>query len=327
MKDVSRYALVVRYTQNLLDWVNTIFPDNPISMDFDGDDEATVYLIPEFMDIEEARAWLRKHFKSVLEQELEDWCTDSALWPPLTWKTFESFLDCRIHGVVLDASALGGQRKKPDGRGSAKSAGKKMPVDPYALEIEISLNDSQPKIWRRVHIDPDTTFVELHYIIQFAMGWTNSHLHHFIIAQGKTYISIPFLNELDGDIQYVDSTITRVGDYLKEPNDHFTYEYDFGDSWNHTITLIKHIPRLPNITLPVVIDGTRACPPEDCGGIWGYQDILKALKQPRSKEGKLYANWRETGLDPERFDLVETNDQYFKRFKRVMAEWERYANS
>ena len=146
MKDVNRYALIVSPTQNLLDWVNTIFPDNPISMDFDRDDEATVYLIPEFWEIGEAKAWLRKHFKPVLEQELEDWCTDSALWPPLTWKTFESFLDCRIHGVVLDASGLGGQRKKPDGRGSAKSAGKKMPIDPFTLELEISLNNNQPKI-------------------------------------------------------------------------------------------------------------------------------------------------------------------------------------
>lgn len=174
-----------------------------------------------------------------------------------------------------------------------------------------------------MHIDTNTTFLELHYIIQFAMGWTNSHLHHFILGK-EIFIGVP---DPDSFTEYINSAKARVADYLKEPKDALVYEYDFGDSWYHTITLIKQIPRLPDIALPIVVDGARACPPEDCGGIWGYQDILKALKHPRSKEGKLYADWRETDLDPECFDLAETNDQYFKRFKKVMAEWESYANS
>lgn len=279
MKDVNRYALIVSPTQNLVDWVNTIFPDSPISLNFDDDDEATVYLIPEFMGIEEARAWLRKHFKPVLEQEFENWCTDPALWPALSWKTFESFLKCRIHSVVLDALESGGQRKKTDGRGVSKSTGKNMSAGPYALELEISLNGSQPKIWRRVHIDPNTTFLQLHYIIQFAMGWTNSHLHQFIIAQGETYISVPFLNELDGDIQYVNSTIARVGDYLEAPNDHFIYEYDFGDGWNHTITLIKQIPRLPDTALPIVVDGARLSAIR-LRRHWGLPGYFESLETP-----------------------------------------------
>ena len=328
MKDVNRYALVVRSTQNLLDWVNTVFPDSPIFMDSDEDDEATVYLIPEFMEIKEARAWLRKHFKPILESELVDWCIDSALWPSLTWATFESFLDCRIHSVVLDASGLKGVSKtlRPNlpGLQTSKATGKTRQVPTDVLEIEITLSEIQPKIWRRVLIDPDTTFLELHYIIQFAMGWTNSHLHHFIIGQEDVYIGVP---DPESFTEYIDSATVLVSDFLREPNDSSIYEYDFGDLWVHTITLLQRMPRLPGMALPTVIGGARACPPEDCGNTRGYQEMVEILKKPRSKAAKSYTEWLGYVYDPEYFNLLETNNSYFKNFKKVLGEWEAYANS
>lgn len=113
MDNLYCFALIVQPKQEMLDWVNTIFPESQVFLRPLEDDEATVYLIPEFDSLPEARTWLRKYFKPILEQELEDWCIDSKLWPALSWKTFEAFLECRIHSMVLDATARSGRNKRP----------------------------------------------------------------------------------------------------------------------------------------------------------------------------------------------------------------------
>lgn len=320
MEDVNRLALVVHHTQRLVDWVNTIFPDAPVYLDFEADDSATVYLIPEFYDLEDARKWLRKNFKPILERALEDWCTDPALWPRLSWKTFETFLNWQIHSMVLDIGAT----KQPRRKTATRASGNTSPSSDV-LELEISLDNIQPKIWRRVQIDPNTTFLELHYIIQFALGWTNSHLHRFLTDDELVCIGVPYLMD-DSPYEFLDSQAIYVSDFIQNPGDQLQYEYDFGDGWMHTLTLLQRIPSERHRTIPVVADGARACPPEDCGGIWGYQQMVEALKKPRSSEAQSYKAWLGYVYKPEHFDLEAVNRRYFGNFRKVWRAWDDYAN-
>jgi hypothetical protein len=148
-----------------------------------------------------------------------------------------------------------------------------------------------------------TTLVQLHEIIQISMGWTNSHLHHFII--GDTFYSDP-LFELERANNERRATLASLG---LEPASKFSYEYDFGDSWVHTILIEKVLPPEPNIHYPYCLKGSRSGPPEDCGGIWGYMDLLEILKDPDDPEYEGWKEWPPEGFDPTAFDLKAINQQ------------------
>ncbi|HRI29488.1 MAG TPA: plasmid pRiA4b ORF-3 family protein, partial [Chitinophagales bacterium] len=141
-------------------------------------------------------------------------------------------------------------------------------------QILISLKDSKPKIWRRVLIPADSMLEELHAIIQIVMGWDDSHLHQFI--KNKTYYTVKlfeddYWNEAN-TIDYIEEEV-GVSSLLKAKKDKMMYEYDFGDEWQHEILLEEILPVDDAITYPICIDGKRRCPPEDCGGIWGYANL------------------------------------------------------
>jgi len=133
-------------------------------------------------------------------------------------------------------------------------------------QIQITLKGSKPKIWRRILIDSDILLVDFHKVIQTTMGWTNSHLHVF--SDG-----IEEYSPKEFEVEYAkDSRRVRLDKILKEENAKINYEYDFGDGWEHIIKLEKILTPNDQLQTPQCIAGKRNCPPEDCGGIWGYSE-------------------------------------------------------
>jgi hypothetical protein len=171
-------------------------------------------------------------------------------------------------------------------------------------QIQISLKGFKPKIWRKVLIPSDLSLSDLHSVIQAVMGWTNSHLHQFI--QYGTFYSEP-QQEIWDDMDAEDYTDLRVSDLLKREKDTLVYEYDFGDSWEHQIVLEKVLPKTGDTQLPVCLKGKMNCPPEDCGGVWGYAEMLEILKQPDHEEYESYIEWLGDEFDPEYFDIDAVN--------------------
>jgi len=174
-------------------------------------------------------------------------------------------------------------------------------------QIKITLKDSKPPIWRRVLISSETTLPKLHDIIQAAMGWYDSHLHAFNI-HGEQY-SAPSPYD-PGHLQEMGMKSTnrkKLNALVSGEGDKFTYEYDFGDDWQHEIKIEKVLPPDPKQKLPVCIKGKRACPPEDIGGVWGYDTFLEAIKDPNHDEHEMYTEWIGGDFDPEAFDLDVVN--------------------
>jgi hypothetical protein len=145
------------------------------------------------------------------------------------------------------------------------------PVEVYQLHIW--LREISPMIWRRLLVRSDSTIADLHYTLQIAFGWSDAHLHRFVIYgkdDGLAYI---------GGISFADDpTQVRLSDFLFRRNARFRYEYDFGDLWQHEIRLECTLPLDPRKTYPVCVGGARATPPEDCGGAW----VFMALQQQNS---------------------------------------------
>ena len=175
-------------------------------------------------------------------------------------------------------------------------------------QLHISLDNIRPPIWRRVLVPSDVKLSELSEIILTAMGWMGYHLHQFII--NGVYYGDPEnddMGEMKNETRVALRTIARMEDFK------FKYEYDFGDGWMHTIKVEKILAREDGIVYPVCIKGKRACPPEDVGGPWGYEDFLNAIKNPESTEAAEMIEWVGGEFDPEEFDLDDINAQLSSR--------------
>jgi hypothetical protein len=169
-------------------------------------------------------------------------------------------------------------------------------------QIKISLIGAKPPIWRTVLVASDLGLGAFHDVIQVAMGWTDSHLHQFF--DNKKSYGIP---DDDFELEMEDESEYKLFQLLKKEKDTLTYEYDFGDSWEHKILLEKILPNDSGIFLPVCIKGKRACPPEDCGGIWGYEELLEIISDPKHPEHKSMLEWLGGEFDPDEFDLEQIN--------------------
>jgi hypothetical protein len=175
--------------------------------------------------------------------------------------------------------------------------GKEGPV----YQVRITLDGIEPPIFRVLQVFPDMLLPKFHRIIQAAMGWSDEHLHKF--KAGDNTYGVRFPNSTS---RILDEKKIKLNQILRRKGEAALYEYDFGDSWRHEILLEAVLPQEKGKTYPVCVDGARACPPEDCGGIFGYAEILEALKNPEHPRREF---WRETysSLDPERFDLGRVN--------------------
>jgi hypothetical protein len=183
-----------------------------------------------------------------------------------------------------------------------------------SVEMTIKLDGIKPDIWRRFVVDTSLTLDDLHNIIQVVMGWDYEHLYSFTI--GGIEYGIPddgddfFGNEVD------DARKTKLSKLHFHEKDKFGYLYDFGDSWEHTIKVGKILPGENPYGLAFCIEGARNCPPEDCGSVPGYEDIVEAMKNRKSKEAKEFIEWLGEPYDPEHFD----RDLINKRLKGMIKK-------
>ena len=172
-------------------------------------------------------------------------------------------------------------------------------------QIKASLKGSKPPIWRTLLVPSTINLNDFHLALQIVMGWTDSHLHQFISNQAV--YGIPDI-EFDMDFEIKDESKFKLSQILKQEKDTLLYEYDFGDGWEHKIVLEKILPFDITIPLPSCIRGKRNCPPEDCGGIWGYQDLLEAVQDPSHQEHVDILEWLGDDFDPEHFNIKEINE-------------------
>lgn len=171
-------------------------------------------------------------------------------------------------------------------------------------QLKIILKDFRPPIWRRVQVTSDTTLGKLHQIIQSVMGWTNSHLHAFLV-QGVEYGQ----PQPEYDFNVRNERTVKLSSVVTGEKFKFLYTYDMGDSWEHEILVEKALPADPQMRYPVCLTGKRACPPEDCGGVWGYAEFLEAIQQLDHPEHESMLEWIGGTFDPSAFNLDEVNQQ------------------
>jgi hypothetical protein len=169
-------------------------------------------------------------------------------------------------------------------------------------QIKVTLRGSNPPIWRRLVVAADTRLSTLHNILQAAMGWENDHLHGFQV--GRRWIGEPAedpWHEADGERKL------KLSDVAPAAKSKLRYQYDFGDSWDHDIVVEKVLPPESDVQAPACIAGARACPPEDVGGVWGYQWFLEAIQDPSHPEHEERLEWVGDNFDPEAFDPEKVN--------------------
>ena len=169
-------------------------------------------------------------------------------------------------------------------------------------QLKVTLQGIRPPIWRRFQVADDTTLSELHQILQVVMGWENYHLHQFRI-RGTDF------GEPDPDFGsgIKDDRRVKLRQVVFGEKEKFIYEYDFGDSWKHEILVEKILPPEPGARYPACVAGKRSCPPEDCGGVWGYAEFLEAIGDPDHPEHEEMLEWIGGSFDPEAFDLEMVN--------------------
>jgi hypothetical protein len=177
-----------------------------------------------------------------------------------------------------------------------------MEARPSGFQIKVTLEGIRPPIWRRLVVNGDATLTQLHDVLQVAMGWQNCHLHGFRIGDAR-YGPADHGGLDPGEI---DESKVRVAEALTT-HEQGTYEYDFGDSWEHQLVVEEAgVPITPR-SVATCTAGKRSCPPEDCGGIWGYANLLEALADPTHEEHEELTDWIGEDFDPERFDIVAVN--------------------
>jgi hypothetical protein len=170
------------------------------------------------------------------------------------------------------------------------------------FEFEIVLEEVAPPIRRRVQVPGEVSLAVLHEVVQSAMGWTNSHLHEFEIDGQRYGIPDPDWDDQDVTDEAKGKLFRLVGQ-----GDRFGYLYDFGDNWAHQLSVEKIIDPEPGVRYPRCVSGQGACPPEDVGGPWGYEEFMTVLANPSHPEHDERLEWVGGSFDPHHFDLAETN--------------------
>jgi len=176
-------------------------------------------------------------------------------------------------------------------------------------QFKITLRDMKPPIWRRIQIPGDYSFWDLHVAIQDAMGWEDSHLHSFYVTNPETGHKEEIGNP--GDPFTDDEEIIppmreqKLSPYFTSENNKALYVYDFGDDWQHDVVLEKILPREKDVEYPICLAGKRRCPPDDCGGVFGYMELLEIISDPEHEEYEETIEWLGGGFDPEYFNIKE----------------------
>ncbi len=257
----------------------------------------------------------RKRTLRKLEQTLLSLTAASPTTQPMTGQprkktgrtrgqwVFEGTPD-RPGSLTKDAANVSGRKSSPVGKSTT------------VYQFRIELEGARPLIWRRIQV-ADCSLEALHLAVQGAMGWCNSHLYEFEV-DGVRYSSMPqddFFGPTDDDLDSEDATAVRISELAASNGKlRLRYTYDFGDSWEHIVTLEKTVPATAGMRYPMCVDGARACPPEDCGGIYGYFDLVEALTDPAHPEHEDMLEWNGSH-NPEAFDSAAAT-KAMRRFAR-----------
>lgn len=183
------------------------------------------------------------------------------------------------------------------------------PMPDTVHHLKIALKNVQPPIWREVLVPSDLRLDRLHHVIQIAMGWEDEHMHEFIVGSlrnGERFgqalpdpfgFGAPTRNETKFTLQQI--APSKGGKFL--------YWYDFGDDWYHEISVKAVLPATPDLPVPRCLKSAGGCPPEDCGGPWGYANLLAILAEPEHEEHEEMREWIGDDFDPARFDFEAVN--------------------
>jgi hypothetical protein len=179
------------------------------------------------------------------------------------------------------------------------------------ISLKITLRNVKPPVWRRIVVPRGMTLGDLHVAIQAAMGWENGHLHAFEVG-GQQY-GEPGIMEDDHVASEARLTLSSM---IKSGVNRFRYTYDFGDNWEHDILLEKRPPPTHATAVPACIAGERNCPPEDCGGPWGYAEVLEILGNPDHPDHEEQREWIGEDFDPEAFSVSAADAALGEVFRR-----------
>lgn len=185
---------------------------------------------------------------------------------------------------------------RADGQGAPGAAA------PRVYQLKVTLLTVRPAVWRRVLVPTDVSLRRLHRILQIIMGWTDTHLYEF--EAGRTSFGDPD-EEASPDLRSARGA--KLSAVAPAAGARLRYEYDFGDGWEHDVVVEKILEPAEGVRYPVCVAGKRACPPEDCGGPYGYAEYLEAIGDPGHPDHGEKLDWIGPGFDPEAFDLDEVN--------------------
>ena len=188
-----------------------------------------------------------------------------------------------------------------------------------AYQFKVTLGEIEPPIWRRILVPAKYSFWDLHVAIQDSMGWLDYHLHLFRVREPESgdviEIGIPNDEPFEDEIPCTPGWDVAVAEYFTK-GDAAEYLYDFGDDWQHVVTLEAIVDRVAKARYPQCLAGSRACPPEDCGGVGGYANVLRVIANPSDEEYESMMEWLGGEYDPERFEPAKV------RFDNPKKRWD-----
>lgn len=197
----------------------------------------------------------------------------------------------------------------------------------HVFQLKVALKGIRPPIWRRVEVPCTYSFWDLHVAIQDAMGWLDCHLHEFRmwvpLTDFEARIGLPIDDGFDSEeADTLPGWKIPVAELFTHSNPKAAYLYDFGDGWEHTVTLESIFPRPKGVEYPRCTAGRRACPPEDCGGVCGYQGLLEAVQNPSHEQHNELLEWIGGSFNPERFDIGAVSfdnpeERFYHTFPRL----------
>jgi hypothetical protein len=174
-------------------------------------------------------------------------------------------------------------------------------------QLKITLRHIKPPVWRRVETK-DGSLAQLHDIIQACLGWEDYHLHEFEIGDERYGDPLQWQDGFGGELEVGNEGKVRLSQLVAQGVKKFSYTYDMGDTWEHAIQIEKALPAEAGVRYPRCIAGQRACPPEDCGGPWGYADFVDAIQNPENERHEELLEWVGGEFDPEAFDIDAVNE-------------------
>ncbi len=218
----------------------------------------------------------------------------------------EDYIDLLRARVAVLPAAVARRPKQAAGAAAKKPATKRAAGRRNVHRIKVTLRGAKPPIWRRFEVPSDITLERLHRVIQIGFEWLDYHLHVFDTPAGRYGIPDP-----NGALDIRNDAYKKLATVADWPGDRIRYTYDFGDFWELDIVVEAVQPAEPGIRYPRCTGGRRAAPPEDCGGVWGYAEMLNVLANPKHEDHQARLEWLgiETPADfnPDAFNSLVVN--------------------